>query len=178
MVSASNAASFLARSTAKTVPQLEKRGEERAGVPSERTFSYASLNNHLIKASLSYNIKHRHSPGHWSLIRKILFGWVANLALGWSMLFMFNLYACELFEPRPDAVSQQVSGTAAPQEGLLIAWAIASVQRFILNEPLLIFAGTGLPVVFASAACANYGGEGCGETFEVVLEVLLSACTQ
>lgn len=120
-----------------------------------------------MNASLSYNIKH----SKWPQVRKICFGWTSNFILFFGLLFTFALYACELFEPRDDPDSPPMGNSGA----LLLAWSVAAIQRFILNEPLLIFAATGLPVILGSTFCANCCGEGGIKALEVFLEGFMSS---
>ena len=60
-----------------------------------RTFSYASLNEGLLRASLTYNWKEK----NWVIVRKILLGWTLSFMLFGAMCFTIFLYGCQLFEP-------------------------------------------------------------------------------
>ena len=60
-----------------------------------RTFSYASLSEGLLKASLTYNWKMK----NWANVRKILLGWSLSFTLFGAMCFTIFLYGCQLFEP-------------------------------------------------------------------------------
>ena len=60
-----------------------------------RTFSYASLSDGLLKASLTYNWKMK----NWAIVRKILLGWTLSFTLFGAMCFTIFLYGCQLFEP-------------------------------------------------------------------------------
>jgi len=58
-----------------------------------RTFSYASLSDGLLKASLTYNWKMK----NWAIVRKILLGWTLSFTLFGAMCFTIFLYGCQLF---------------------------------------------------------------------------------
>jgi len=149
------------------------------GVSPERQFAYTSLHDVMLKASLTHSWKRR----DWPSIRKILFGWVGNFICFGLMIFLFSLYMCELFEPPPFGVSSDSNTTNATEAGLqeeqdepagdtdelLIAWALSCFQRFILHEPIMILASKGLPILFASAFCANC----CGETIVALIELVV-----
>lgn len=42
---------------------------------------------------------------------------------------------------------------------LLLSWAWSILQRFVVNEPLLILVGKLVPMLFSTALCANVCGE-------------------
>ena len=48
-------------------------------------------------------------------------------------------------------------------------------QRFVLHEPTLILAGKGLPILFASAFCANCCGETIVNLLNTFSTILLEA---
>jgi len=50
-------------------------------------------------------------------------------------------------------------------------------QRFVLHEPTLILAGKGLPILFASAFCANCCGETIVNTITLFFDIIL-ACVK
>jgi len=159
---------------------------------SRRSFSYESLNEVMLKASLTRSWKRK----DWPAVRKILFGWGCNHLLFFTMLFFFLFYGCEIFEPnlesavdtrrrlaRGGGVGGGTGGTASRDgtgpalrvagntDELLIAWALSAFQRFVLHEPTLILAQKGLPMLFASAFCANC----CGETIVNSLSLFFEA---
>jgi len=81
---------------------MHKRRSFSSSAPSQtrlatepRTFSYASLNEGLLKASLTYNWKEK----NWAIVRKILLGWTLSFMLFGAMCFTIFLYGCQLFEP-------------------------------------------------------------------------------
>ena len=92
---------------------------------------------------------------------RILFGWTANLLLFFGMCLVFALYACEIYliTSAADVTSRE----------LILSWAFSIFQRFIVNEPALILAGKGLPMLFSSAFCANV----CGESIANMLGLLV-----
>jgi len=145
----------------------DAEGEERISHVSTdergRQFSYESLNEVFLKASLIESWKRK----DWPAVKKILFGWSSNVVLFYLMLAAFLFYSCELFEPRNDP-GNPVSGTT---DELVIGWILAAFQRFILHEPTLILAAKGLPILFASAFCTNC----CGETIVNLLSVIFGA---
>ena len=81
---------------------MHKRRSFSSSAPSQtrlatepRTFSYASLSEGLLKASLTYNWKMK----NWANVRKILLGWSLSFTLFGAMCFTIFLYGCQLFEP-------------------------------------------------------------------------------
>ena len=98
-----------------TTPEVTPRGEAdpAAGVrPENRHYSYESLNDVLLKASLTQSWARR----DWPAVRKILFGWTTNILLFYGMVFGFLLYGCELFEPRLQVDDEATtSGSGAKQ---------------------------------------------------------------
>lgn len=126
-----------------------------------RSFSYESLNEVALKAFLTHAWRRK----DWPAVRKILFGWVTNVTLYFLMILVFFLYGCQLFEADGRGESEALAGRT---DELIFAWALSAFQRFVLHEPTLILAEKGLPMLFASAFCANC----CGET----IVNLLSLC--
>ena len=117
------------------------------GAPAQQ-FAYTSLNDVMLKASLTHSWKVR----DWASLGKILFGWTGNLLCFGMMMFLFSLYMCELFEPQPaedhaalsssnssnltatnatSAASEQDEEGAGNTDELLIAWALSCFQRFV-----------------------------------------------
>jgi len=128
-----------------------------------RQFAYTSLNEVLLKASLTHSWDRR----DWPAVGKILFGWGGNLFAFYAMLLLFNLYGCELFEPREPADGKPPAGNT---DELIIAWVLSAFQRFVLHEPTLILAGKALPILFTSSFCANC----CGESIVNLLSVVFT----
>jgi len=91
-----------------------------------REFKYTSLNEVLLKASLTQSIARR----DWPAVRKILFGWCGNVGAFFAMVLVFNLYGCELFEPRDEETAPPAGNT----DELIIAWALSAFQRFVLHR--------------------------------------------
>ena len=121
-----------------------KRAVSRLGsthVP-VRTYSYASLNEHLLVQSLTRSWARK----DWRAVGRILFGWTANVVLFGGMCLLFALYGCEIYLATSAA---EVTGRE-----LILSWVWSIFQRFIVNEPALILAGKGLPMLFSSAFCA------------------------
>ena len=127
--------------------------------PPAREYSHASLNEHMLSLSLTRSWKHR----QWGAVGRILFGWTANLAAFFALLFTFALYACELFGSS--------SGSNSDWRALLFSWAFSIFQRFVVNEPMLILLSKGMPMLFTSELCANV----CGETVVNVLDLMVQA---
>ena len=59
-------------------------------------------------------------------------------------------------------------------EQLLIAWLYSAGMRFIVNEPFLILASKGAPMLFESALCANCCSETIIAALSVVVEVFVT----
>ena len=123
----------------------------------DRKFSYASLDDWMLVQSLTRSVHLR----HWADVRRILFGWVASLVVWFGLLITFIFYACELF----------VGGGMWQQ--LIFAWIFCVFQRFVVNEPVLILAAKGFPILFASEFFANF----CGETIVNLLDLSVQAIT-
>ena len=148
---------------ARVDPSGTRVGRRRArGAPKPvvRTFSYESLNENLLKASLTQSWKRR----DWPTVKKILLGWCSSVFVFFLMVIVFLLYGCELFEESDDADAPPAGNT----DELIIAWVLSAFQRFVLHEPTLILASKGLPILFASAFCQNV----CGETIVNLLNTL------
>mgnify|MGYP006114583133 CR=1 FL=1 len=101
--------------------------------------------------------------------------WFASWTLYVGLLGVFSVYSCEFFAIGSESGSG--IGLEAPAgQALLLSWAWSIVQRFVVNEPVLIFASTGIPMCFASAFCGNFCGESivtcAGVVFETVLAVV------
>ena len=147
----------------------------------ERHFSYESMNDVMIKASLSQSWKRK----DWPAVRQILFGWGSNLFLFFAMVFSFMLYGCELFEPRRDPDDPTVgygdpndATVAGNTDELILAWFLSAFQRFVLHEPTIILASKGLPILFASAFCMNCCGETIVNLLTTVFTVLMACITE
>ena len=124
-----------------------RRQKTSTGLP--RSFSYESLDEGMLKASLSQSIKRE----DWPTVRKIILGWSLSLGCFLVMLFTFACYGCLLFEDRRERMDTNVP--PGNTDELLIGWGFSAGQRFILHEPTLILAAKGLPILFASEFCAN-----------------------
>ena len=172
-------------------PPSPPQGEPtRDTMRATRAYSYESLNEGLLKASLTHSIKRK----DWPTVKKILFGWSANLTIFFVLLFVFNLYGCQLFEPRETSHKTIVYETKGGQGGgrrsggggqtealagntdeFIFSWCLSIFQRFVLHEPTLILAAKGLPILFGSTFCTNL----CGETIVNLLTVVfegIAAC--
>jgi len=139
------------RRGAKKVRRAENTKSVMVDEAHGRSYSYESLNDVTLKASLTHSWSRR----DWKAVRKILFGWGTNIFLFVTMILVFSLYGCELFEPRDDPDDPPAGNT----DELILAWVLSAFQRFVLHEPTLILAAKGLPILFASAFCANCLGE-------------------
>ena len=143
-----------------------------------RRFSYESLNEGLLKASLSYTWKNKDWPG----VRHILLGWGLSIGMFGIFLLMTLFFGCSLFEPQDPAknpflppldegeVSTHVPGDTVE---LIRAWLFSCGLRFFLNEPMIILASKGLPMLFASAFCANLCGEVIVESLNLLVTILI-----
>jgi len=135
----------------------------------QRQFSKQSLNDGLLKASLT----HSWARKDWPSVRKILFGWSANVVLYLVMVASFVLHGCSLFEPRDDPTAAPAGNT----DELLVSWSLSAVQRFVLHEPTLILAAKGVPILFASSFCANCCSESIVNFLSIVFNALV-VCLQ
>jgi hypothetical protein len=155
-----------------------------------RVFSYASLDEGLLKASLTFTWKNK----DWAAVRKILLGWTLSFLLFAIMCFTFVLYGCQLFESQDmvgdDAGDGDVNNSDGNGDGLavvraiplikqagnpvelIISWLLSCFQRFVLLEPSLILANKGLPMLFASAFCANCCGNSIIESVSLLFVII------
>ena len=123
-------------------------------------YSFASLNNHLLRRSLRRSLQRR----DWFAVGEILAGWAANLLLFFGMLLLFTLYGCEFYSA--------VAGQAGAAEVLLLTWAMSMFQRWAVNEPTIIIMAKGMPMLFASEWCRNVCCESCVNLLQLLTEVL------
>ena len=84
------------------------------------------------------------------------------------MMFTFSAYGCELFEGIE--YRGENDNPAGNSDELMVGWAFSMFQRFVVNEPMLVLAAKGLPMLFASAFCANC----CGESIVALLTVMVN----
>ena len=143
-----------------------------------RSFSYESLNDGLLKASLSNTWKNKDWPG----VRHILLGWGLSIGMFGLFLLMTLFFGCSLFEPQDPAknpylppleegeVSTHVPGDTVE---LIRTWLFSCGLRFFLNEPMIILASKGLPMLFASAFCANLCGEVIVESLNLLVTIMI-----
>ena len=143
-----------------------------------RSFSYESLNEGLLKASLSYTWKNKDWPG----VRHILLGWGLSIGMFGIFLLMTLFFGCSLLEPQDPAknpylppleegeVSTHVPGDTVE---LIRTWLFSCGLRFFLNEPMIILASKGLPILFASAFCANLCGEVIVESLNLLVTIMI-----
>jgi Ca2+-binding EF-hand superfamily protein len=143
-----------------------------------RVYSYESLNDGLLKASLSYTLKNKDWPG----VRHILLGWGLSIGIFGIFLLMTLFFGCSLFEPQDPAknpylppleegeVSTHVPGDTVE---LIRTWLFSCGLQFFLNEPMIILASKGLPMLFASAFCANLCGEVIVESLNLLVTIMI-----
>ena len=146
--------------------------------PSAAQQERSSDNEGVLQASLTHSWQRR----NWRNVRRILFGWIANVILFFGMLLVFFLYGCELFEP--SQYGDDNSTVPGNPDELLIAWSLSAVQRLLLHEPMLILAVNGLPMLLGSALCANEEetrrrcGKAVVNVFEAIFAVLAGGIKQ
>lgn len=129
------------------IKRLARQVTQFATAQPERHYSYASLNEYFIRQSLSKSFKNRDCKS----TTRILVAWLLSLICFFGMLLVFALYGCEIYFFATEANS---TGTE-----LLLSWAWSILQRFVVNEPLLILVGKLVPMLFSTALCANVCGE-------------------
>ena len=134
---------------------------EGACGPPDRYYSYASLNEHMLALSLRRCWRRK----DWRAVRQIILGWVLNWALLLGLIGIFSTYGCEFYAVYAD----QTNG-----EMLLLSWGFSMAMRFVINEPFLILASKGVPMLFASAFCANLCGESIVNCLGLVVEGLIA----
>ena len=129
----------------------------------ERKYSYASLNEYQITLSLRRSLKRR----DWRRACAIALGWALNWLLFLGLLLMFSTYGCHFYNVFGDPE------TAGGQQ-LLLSWLWSVGMRFLINEPFLICASKGLPMLFTSAFCANFCSESIVACLSLTVEGLVS----
>ena len=87
-----------------------------------------------------------------------------NLGLFFGMLFLFALYGCEIYLTTSDA---DVTAKSSFSRGS------GPCSSFIVNEPVLILVGKGVPMLFSTALCANVW-----ETIANLLALAISSIVQ
>ena len=139
-----------------------------SSVGASRSYSYASLNDHMLKQSLTRSWHKR----DWPSVGRILFGWGCNLLAFFGLCLTYSLYACELFS------SREGLSPGGSSEAMLFSWGISIFQRFVVNEPLLILLSKGLPMLFTTAFCANVCGESVVNIFGLIVEGIITCIKQ
>ena len=157
---------------------------------------YDSLNEHLVQLSLTRAIKRR----EWRTATRLAIGWLLNHFFFVVLLLVFTSYGCyfeEVFstvvEERTDLttttrlnattnatynvtsnVTYNVSTVADTNQLLMYSWAWSMMQRFVINEPILIFFSVMIPLLFATECCANLCTESCNNVLGVAVAVLIT----
>lgn len=139
--------------------QERQRPHRPEGAP--RQFSYASLNTHLLRVSLSRALRDH----EWRHAARIALGWALNLASFALLLVIFVVYSCTLAERH---------GGDATVGSLLESWWVSLVQRFALAEPLLIVFAVAVPMIFATECCTNLFSESFNSMLGVGLAMLVT----
>lgn len=130
---------------------------------SERKYSYASLNEHQLTLSLRRSMKRR----DWACAASILLGWVLNWFVFLGLLFLFSTYGCAFY-------ARYAATDTADSQQLLLSWLWSVGMRFLINEPFLICASKGLPMLFTSAFCANFCSESIVACLALIVEGVLT----
>jgi len=134
----------------------DAKGDAALPPVQERFYSYASLNEHMLAHSLRRSLKRK----DWRNACNIFVGWMINWALLLGLMGVFSVYGCEFYSIYLEATNGEM---------LLFSWAFSVCMRFLINEPFLICASKGVPMLFASAFCANL----CGETIATCLGLMV-----
>ena len=101
----------------------------------------------------------------WPRIRLPL-GWVLNWVLLFGLLFTWLLYVCEFSAmPHPDFIQRELMWT----------WSFSVVQRFVVNEPLIIVMSKLGPQILKSSLFYACFSERCIEASTALLSALISA---
>jgi Ca2+-binding EF-hand superfamily protein len=143
-----------------------------------RIFSYESLNEGILKSSLSHTWKNKDWPG----VRHVLLGWSLSIGMFVFLCLMTLVFGCSLFEPQDPAKNPYLPplkegevSTFVPADtvDLIKSWVLSCGLRFVLNEPMIILASKGLPMLFASAFCANLCGEAIVESLNLLVTIII-----
>ena len=94
-------------------------------------------------------------------------GWLANHFFFTALLLVFAVYGCVFEQLYADEKSET-------DKLLMYSWAWSIVQRFVVNEPVLILVGVLVPLLFATECCANMCTESCNNVLGVAVAMLIT----
>jgi len=162
----------------------------------ERLFRYDSLNEHLVQLSLTRAIKRR----EWRTASRLAIGWLLNHFVFVALLLIFISYGCYFEEMFSTAVTEETDTTTTTMRNsttnatynvttnvthnvtteadtnqlLMYSWGWSMMQRFLINEPILIFFSVMIPLLFATECCANLCTESCNNVLGVAVAVVIT----
>ena len=82
-----------------------------------------------------------------------------------ALLLVFAVYGC---------VFDEASSVDNSDELLMYSWAWSIMQRFIVNEPVLIGMSVLIPMLFATECCANLCTESCNNVLGVAVAMCIT----
>ena len=126
----------------------------------DRQFSYASLDEYMARSSLRISLRR----GEWRAALPLALGWTLNWLMMLGLMAVFSAYGCKFY------ASLAGIGSSSTRDALLLAWAWSVMQRFLINEPALILAQKGVPMIFASAMCEHLCSESCVAVLGLLVE--------
>ena len=129
----------------------------------DRIFRYDSLNEHLVMLSLSRAVKQR----EWRMAARLTLGWLLNHFFFVALLLVFVVYGC-VFDEMYSADETETDKL------LMFSWAWSILQRFVLNEPIIILVSVLLPMLLATECCANMCTESCNNVLGVAVAMLMT----
>lgn len=148
---------------AAAVVEVMERGHQKSCEEhAARHFSYASLNEYLLRRSVAQSWK----LGDRKRAVELVFAWTLQLLLFVSLLVVFNTYGCVFASMASSEVDKAI----------FLSWGFSIFQRFVINEPGMIFVTRAMPTLLASDACSNVCNESLANTvgmvFDMVVKVL------
>ena len=100
----------------------------------------------------------------WRHAARITLGWAFNHAAFVLLLLVYVVYGC---------VFEQISAEDN-SEAFMLSWLWSLLQRFLAMEPIIIFFGALVPLLFASAFCSNLCTESCNNTLTVAVTIVVT----
>ena len=110
--------------------------------------------------SLSRALKRK----EWRHAGRLALGWAINHFFFTALLLVFLVYGC---------VFEELSARDN-SELLMYSWMWSIMQRFVINEPLIILISVLLPMLFATECCANLCTESCNNALGIGFAVCIT----
>ena len=132
-------------------------GDRLPLTPSRRRYDYTSLDTYMVQMSFRRSFRKR----EWRHVLPVACGWLANWALMIGLMSIVSAYGCEFYASLAEGKHS---------EAFLLSWGWSIIQRFVVNEPMLILAQKGVPMLFASVACEHFLSESMVACLGLIVE--------